>query len=303
MQRGMVVLWSALAALALADFAACRGLGLSFANWLPFLSATGGIAAVGLIYGLTGRSARIAGMANGVLLWMVFSLLAAIMTYAAAALGGPLYDPGLAAADAAFGFDWTHWYDFIAGHPVLQFALILAYSSLLPQILLSVFWFSLLGWEHRNAELVTNAALAVLLTTIVFHLYPALGPGIGVPFLREAYIDELVKLRGGALSVINVMHLKGVVAFPSYHAVLAILFTYAHRRSRLLIPVAAVNGLMLMAIPSEGGHYLIDVLAGVAVAALTILATGALMQRHRLGWPVYPQRASPSRFRPEGEVG
>jgi hypothetical protein len=52
MRSGPVVLWTALAALALVDLAACRALGLSFANWLPFLSATGAIAALGLVYGL-----------------------------------------------------------------------------------------------------------------------------------------------------------------------------------------------------------------------------------------------------------
>ncbi len=302
MQRGPVMLWTALSALALVDLETCRALGLSFANWLPFLSSVGGIAAIGLVYGLTGRSAQIASMANGVLLWMVFSLLAAILTYAAATLGGPLYDNGLAAADAALGLDWLAWYDFIAGHPVLQRLLTLAYSSLLPQILLSVFWFSLVGWEHRNVELLTNAMLAVLLTTLLFHLFPALGPGIAMASFREAYVDELVSLRGGSLPLVNVMHLKGVIAFPSYHAVLAVLFTYAHRRSWPFIPLAAVNGLMLLSIPSEGGHYLVDVLAGVVVAALTILATSALMQRRKLRWPVYPPRASPTRFRPEREI-
>jgi membrane-associated phospholipid phosphatase len=302
MPGGPVVLWTALAALAVVDLESCHALGLSFANWLPFLSATGAIAALGLVYGLTGRSARIAGMANGVLLWMVFSLLASILTYAAAGLGGSLYDNGLADGDAALGFNWLAWYDFVAGHPMLQLTLWFAYASLLPQILLSVFWFSLAGWEHRNAELLINAALALFLTTLLFHLFPALGPGSGMASFREAYIDELVSLRSGSLPLVNVMHLKGLIAFPSYHAVLAILFAYAYRGSWLFIPVALLNAVMLVSLPSGGGHYFIDVLAGAAVAVVTILATSALIERRRQRRAIYPERASPDRFRVEGEM-
>lgn len=302
MQRGPLVLWMVVSAFALVDLEACRALGLSFGNWLPFLSWTGGIAALGLVYGLTGRSARIASTANGVLLWMVFSLFAAILTYAVAALGGPLYDTELAAADAALGLDWLGWYDFVVSRPVLQVPLTLAYSSLLPQILLSVFWFSLVDREHRNTELLINAIVAVLLTTVLFHLFPTLGPCTGVASFREAYVDELVGLRSGDLRWVNVMQLKGIIAFPSYHAVLAVLFTYAHRRSGLFVPVALLNALMLVSLPSGGGHYFADVLAGVVIAGLTILATSAVTQHQWLRQPVYPERASPDRLRVEGEV-
>ena len=57
---------------------------------------------------------------------------------------------------------------------------------------------------------------------------------------------------------------------------LAVLLTYAHRRSRLLVPIALVNGIMLFSIPSYGGHYLIDIIAGAAVALLAIAATAAV---------------------------
>jgi membrane-associated phospholipid phosphatase len=61
--------------------------------------------------------------------------------------------------------------------------------------------------------------------------------------------------------------------------VLAILFTYAHRGSRAFVPVAVFNALMLLSVPSEGGHYLVDVLGGVTVGGLAILMTRALPAR------------------------
>jgi membrane-associated phospholipid phosphatase len=60
---------------------------------------------------------------------------------------------------------------------------------------------------------------------------------------------------------------------------LAILFTYTHRGLRTFVPVAAFNILMLLSIPSEGGHYLVDVLGGIAVGLLAILMTRVLPAR------------------------
>jgi PAP2 superfamily len=51
-----------------------------------------------------------------------------------------------------------------------------------------------------------------------------------------------------------------------------VLFTYAHRGVVSFYPVAALNAAMLLSIPSEGRHYLIDVFAGVPVALFAIAA-------------------------------
>jgi membrane-associated phospholipid phosphatase len=100
-----------------------------------------------------------------------------------------------------------------------------------------------------------------------------------VPACHDAYIEDLVGLRHGTLPSLDIMLLKGVIAFPSFHAVLAILFTYTHRGSPSFLPVAALNALMLLSVPSEGGHYLVDVLGGVTVGGLVILMTRALPAR------------------------
>lgn len=292
MQARPVALWVVLSGLALIDLVACRAVGLSFTNWLPFVAASGGIAAIGLVYGVSGRSRQIANMANGVLLWMVFSLLAAIMTYVVATQGGALRDAQFAAGDAALGFDWAAWHAFIGARPLLRVPLEIAYNTLLPQILLSAIWFAFREHDERNTELVANAMVAVLLTTALFHLVPTLGPGANSPFFRNAYIDELVALRIMSPPPIDMMHLQGLIAFPSFHAVLAVLFTYAHRRSVIFVPVALLNGLMLLSIPSEGGHYLIDLLAGIAVAGLTILVTGFAAKGEWLHWPAWSGRLS-----------
>ena len=61
--------------------------------------------------------------------------------------------------------------------------------------------------------------------------------------------------------------MEGIVTMPSYHTVLAVLLTYAFRRTGLVgYGIATLNFVMLLSIPPIGGHYLVDVLAGGALA-------------------------------------
>jgi membrane-associated phospholipid phosphatase len=92
----------------------------------------------------------------------------------------------------------------------------------------------------------------------------------------------LLALRGGGPLSFDLSQLQGLISFPSYHTVLAVLLTYAHRRSLLLIPIALVNGIMLFSIPTVGQHYLVDIIAGAAVAVLAISATAAAHRPHAI---------------------
>ena len=61
--------------------------------------------------------------------------------------------------------------------------------------------------------------------------------------------------------------MEGIVTMPSYHTVMAVLLTYAFRRTGLVgYGIATLNLVMLLSIPPIGGHYLVDVLAGGALA-------------------------------------
>ena len=61
--------------------------------------------------------------------------------------------------------------------------------------------------------------------------------------------------------------MQGIVTMPSYHTVMAVLLTYAFRRTGLIgYGIATLNLVMLLSIPPIGGHYLVDVLAGGALA-------------------------------------
>jgi hypothetical protein len=273
MQQRALFLWMAVGPLPIVDLLLCRHLRLLFHHWVPLAAAVGVIGVIALFYHLSRRSAELARAAHWTLLWLVFLNAGTVLTYIAATCGGPIYDRAFSVIDAALGFDWTAWYNLLALHPILRFALWLAYSSLFAQILGSIFWFSFADLDYYNYELLLNNIVSLLLTTAIFALFPAFGhpmPG------RELEIATLSVLRVSGLRYFDITHLQGLISFPSYHMVLALLLTYAHRRSTLLAPIAAINGVMLFSIPSFGGHYLVDMIAGAGVAMLAISVAGVM---------------------------
>ncbi len=272
MQRGTRLIRMAVSLLAVADLLLCHHLQLRFYHWTPLASACAVVTAIGLFYHLTGRSAVLARAAYWTLLWLLFVNAGTVLIYVAAACGGTAHDRTLAAADAALGFDWQGWYDFLAPHRGLQFALWLAYSSLFPQILLSIFWFSSTGADDTNYELLLTNIVSLLATTAIFFGFPAIGHQ-ETP--RGPDLPVLLALRAGGPLSFDLSQLQGLISFPSYHTVLVVLLTYAHRHSALFLPVALVNAVMLFSIPSVGQHYLIDMIAGAAVAGLAIAVTTA----------------------------
>lgn len=272
-------IWLLLGGVSAVDLLWCGVEELTISNWQPFLLVAAPLFALTLVARRAGLP-RLAVMAEWTLIWLIFSVAAAVLTYAAATRDGPVFDARLAALDRALGFDWNGWLGLVRAHPLTEAVLRASYKSLLPQILLTIAWLTWRNQEQRIADLMAAVTVALLLTTAIFCLFPAFGPGVGVPGFDLAYLGDLTGLRNGRLPSLNVMLLKGVITFPSFHAVLALLFVWAHRGSVSVIPAAVLNLLMLVAIPSEGGHYLVDIFGGFAVVAVAIPAARYLPAVH-----------------------
>ena len=98
-------------------------------------------------------------------------------------------------------------------------------------------------------------------------------------------------LRDGSLRALDLFQLGGVVTFPSFHAAAAVLYAWA------LWPVCWIrwlallpNAAMLVATPIGGGHFLADVIAGIIVAGLSILAAGRIASTLTTAQGIVPSR-------------
>jgi PAP2 superfamily len=80
-------------------------------------------------------------------------------------------------------------------------------------------------------------------------------------------MKTLMMIRNGEWADFDFAHVEGIISFPSFHTTLAILLVYGARHHRWLLAVLVpLNMLLIAAALSVGGHYLVDLPAGAAVA-------------------------------------
>ena len=205
---------------------------------------------------------------------LLFTNAAAVLSYLVVSTNFPLVDHQLDRIDKWMNFDWISLYGWLQLHPLMGLVLKISYNSLLFQMVFTVIF---LGFTNRFVELnqfVLMLVISALITIAVSGFFPAAGSwkyyevSDGVDLSSLAHFELL---RSGALKTVDLIKTQGLISIPSFHAVLAILITYALRTSRIAFLLALVlNTAMLISIPTEGSHYLIDLLSGALVAVLTI---------------------------------
>lgn len=203
------------------------------------------------------------------LLTVVATAVFGVVSYLSMTTGRPLADNSLMAADRAIGFDWNASYQWLTHHARVATVLQFAYNSLVYQGLYFGVLFGIMGKRRELEEMFWFVLVAGIITSAGAALFPALGP-FKTYGVRSEFLPVMEQLRAGNLHF-ALGKLTGVVSFPSFHTTMAILYMYGFSRAGAIGWVAAIlNLVMLPAIPFFGGHYLVDMFAGGAVAALSL---------------------------------
>ncbi len=218
----------------------------------------------------------------------LFTMLGVVLAYAIAARGGVLLDDRLAAADRALGVDWPAIRALLDHLPPLIWLLGLAYHSLVVQMIVAIVALSHAGRTSVLRITVGAAILSGFATILVSGLFPAMGNVFDPAAYRHlwpsiAWLETglIGGLRDGSIRVVDLGAMMGIVTFPSFHATLALIFIWAFGHlPRLAFPAQCWAGLTIVATPVFGGHYAVDVLAGLA------LAPPAIIVMHRLARPI-----------------
>jgi membrane-associated phospholipid phosphatase len=199
------------------------------------------------------------------------------LTSICAAMAMPLQDATLAAIDRWMGIDWVAMAFWFRAHPELSRFLCDAYASILWQPLLLI---GLLGLAdpERLRRMMTAQAITLAATIVGFFLVPALGPYAHFGFTRADFPDALnispwiqpgliEALRDGSRKIV----FEGIVSFPSYHAATSILYAFGWLGVPIIgVPLVLLNVVMLISTVPIGGHYIVDVIAGVTIALTSI---------------------------------
>jgi membrane-associated phospholipid phosphatase len=212
-----------------------------------------------------------------------FTALGAITSYLSVTTALPLQDANLAMLDRALGFDWLGFLAWTNDRPALGQALTWAYRSSLGQVVALTLLLAIFNRTREVWEFLALFALTLVIVIVISALVPAAGAyAFHAPAkthfsnLNPAagmwHYADFVALRDGSFAKLSLDRVEGLITFPSFHTVLAILVTYSVRDVRLLFgPVAVLNALVIVSTLTEGGHYLVDVLAGGAIAVACIV--------------------------------
>jgi membrane-associated phospholipid phosphatase len=143
------------------------------------------------------------------------------------------------------------------------------------------------GRNDRLRLMVAAAVSSGIVTILISGAVPAMGnvfdpAGYHSLWPSVAWLehDLITGLRDGSVRKLDLTQLMGIVTFPSYHATLPIILAWAQRdvaRLRIIAPVWAV--VTILATPVFGGHYGVDVLAGIGLAVGGIAVAPALTRR------------------------
>lgn len=217
---------------------------------------------------------RLALVAQGGALMVLLTSAMSVLSYLLISLAPPLVDERLVMLDGALGFHWPVVRSWVRAHPLISAILKLAYVSGGIQLVLVPMLAGLLGRAEYLREFLSMLILSCILLLLFAAPWPAAGAFVtfGVASPGElATVSHFSALRDGSLRVFDLGHMQGLISLPSYHTTLALVFVRAMRWTRTGFVLACMlNLVMIASTPTEGGHYLVDVIAGVGLWGLTV---------------------------------
>lgn len=240
-------------------------------------------------------------LGNGLLLMSAIALCGAFLSYLIVRVSPfPFADPLLYRVDLALGFDWLAVYEAYRQNDTLIFVTQRIYLSIFTLPTMVILGLSLTGQEKRLRAFLLTFAAAMAMTLATFMFFPAITPifylggnsppyvpvGTGYPFLSLTH-----ELRSGVPIRTDIQNLYGLISFPSFHAVSAVVYGWFAWSVRVYRwPLILVSAAMFLATPMEGAHYLVEMIAGTLIAAAAIVLVDFLERKSFA--------ARPSRFTP-----
>lgn len=245
---------------------------------------------------------------------LLFSAVGIVLSYLAARTNAPLWDDTFVRWDKALGFDWMAAMELVDESPLAVDILFVAYGSLIPQI---VFVVCALGFMQKLADLRT-VMLAAMLCGSVCIVFSAFMPAVAypihygitptsfdnvVPWAGFIKLGDFMKLRDGTIAHLDFASMQGLITFPSYHAGLSAVTFWGFWRTGkawLQVPGMTLAFLTIVSTPIDGGHYLVDVIAGIAVTIACLFAARRMIRWHPAlpaitAWPSRRSRAASAR--------
>ncbi|MBA5723790.1 phosphatase PAP2 family protein [Candidatus Liberibacter sp.] len=239
----------------------------------------------------------IRGLVEVIIMGYILTLVIVISMYMAGRFNMPLIDDRLSAIDQAMGFSGKNFLYFLDSYPFLEKIFFNAYQSFMPQILGWLIILICLGHIGRAYAAITAYGVLCLIASIISIFLPASGLFVHYEIQANSFqnintyfgiyhLDDFNALRNDPDFFFSFSQTKGIISFPSVHASVAIWSIWTSWAVKPLRFFSVVgNVLMMISAITHGGHYLIDVVAGIANGvfsiAMIVIITDFLTKKKR----------------------
>ena|SRR3990167_10972140 len=195
----------------------------------------------------------------------------------------PTIDLFLVKVDQFLGFSTPALISWTAKHSVIKEIFTIAYNFLGIELIAIPFLLPFFKNKEALSVFFMAILIAFLVGTTIYYFFPTASP---VSVLHSQYFsaDE----HDTSLKFYQIHHYKttitdggGMIAFPSFHVIWAIILTYATKTKRwLFIPLMVVNAVLIVSTLFLGWHYLTDVFAGFILAGASIATANFIYHRY-----------------------
>ncbi len=235
---------------------------------------------------------KFAVLAEAIAQTILITAIGASLSYVAATLNFSFQDKILLRLDEFFGPDHRVVFDYVEAHAMLRNLLCIGYGMIGWPVFAIPVILSLAGRTLRLQQYTLAFGLSLIATIGLSIFVPALGAyeQLGLKLTdfpnifaanatyQTAHIDGLLFARKHVIATLEVFDLKGIIMFPSFHATLAGLFFWTLGPVRFFGPLSLVcNTLVVISSPIYGGHYYVDIIAGLAIAVASIATAKRLL--------------------------
>lgn len=216
-----------------------------------------------------------------IIFWMaLICQLHTFPMFVAAKQTAELCDAQLVRWDRALGLEVPTILKIVARYPYLREWLNVSYDSL-NLFLGCALLVTTLGYRLRAAqEYVVGLTISALISFPIFSCVQAIGPwqhyGFASTPSQANFVQTFQALKLSDHFAIDLSYAEGLICFPSFHAILALLAAVALWEVRWARWLAVVwAGMIVVATITTGWHYVVDVVAAFGITTISVVGARA----------------------------
>lgn len=184
--------------------------------------------------------------------------------------------------DQLLGIDTPMLIAWTAHHPLTKLLFEIAYTAVAVELMLLPAFLALFRFEKRLNEYLLMLSFTVIIGSLIYYFFPTAAP-VSVfdsPYFLHLERDTVLKFQQIRDYIQPTTQQGGLIAFPSFHVVWALICAYVLRKKWwAFVPIAFVNLMAIVATVMLGWHYFVDVIAAFLLAVLGVWFAKRLLPR------------------------